>query len=133
MGNLTADQAIQVSGILHDLSDSISNYVISNQDALQPADKQSLMAAQGQILDLADGLLDDASDLVFQDVGQQLIQLNAINKGIADKLKTLGNIQNVIGIAGDVLVLAKAICSFNPGDIAQAGGDIINKLGIKIG
>jgi hypothetical protein len=133
MGNLTNDQAIQVSDILHQLSDAISNYVVSNEDNLAPEDKQSLVDTQGQILNLADGVLDNASDLIFQDVGTQMTQLTAINTNIAAKLKTLASIQNVIEVAADVLTMTSAICTFNPGQIAQSAGDIINKLGIKIG
>jgi hypothetical protein len=132
MGNLTADQAVQVSDILHELSDAISGYVISNQDTLSPDEKQSLLDYQGKILDQADGLLDDASDLVFADVALQLKQLDSINTGITQRLKVLGDIQNIIEIAADVLTLTESICTFNPGAIAQSAGDILDKLGIKV-
>jgi hypothetical protein len=133
MGNLTADQAVQVSGILQQLANSISAYVIDNQTSLVPEDKQQLLDIQGQIAGKADNLLDYASDLVFADVDLQLAQLNAINTGIAQKLKTLGNIQKVIEIAADALTLTEAICTFNPGAIASSAGDIISQLGISIG
>ncbi|MEO8948597.1 MAG: hypothetical protein ABI308_09330 [Mucilaginibacter sp.] len=133
MGNLSTAQALQVVAILQDLADALSGYVISNQAQLAAADKEAIMVSQEKIVDLANRMTDQAADLVFEDVDQQLTQLETINKGVAQQLQALGDVQKVISLAADLLTLAVAISTFKPGDIASSAGDILNQLDIKIG
>lgn len=133
MGDLSTDQALTVIGQLQDIAAALSAFVITNSAKLSAADKEAIMDLQEKLVNLANKIADEESDLVFQDVDLQLAQLKAINDKIAGKLKTLGSIQKVIKVAADLVSLAFAISTFKPGDIASSAGDILDQLGIKIG
>lgn len=131
MNKLTVEQATQIADQLHEIAYAFAGYVISNQKTLAPGQKKQLVNNQLKILNIADELLDYASDLVFEDIDQQLEALDSVNKIIAGKLKTLTDLQKIIAVSTASLLLAEAIISADPKGIAHAAGDIFKAMKIK--
>lgn len=128
MNKLTVKQATQIADQLHEIAYAFAGYVISNQKTLAPEQKKQLVNNQQQILKIANQLLDYASDLVFDDIDQQLDALNEVNAIIGQKLKTLADLQKIIEVSTASLLLAEAIISANPKGIAHAAGDIFKAM-----
>lgn len=128
MNKLTAQQATQIADQLHEIAYAFAGYVISNQKTLAPEQKKQLVNNQLKILKIADDLLDYASDLVFDDIDQQLGALSEVNAVIRQKLKTLTDLQKIIEVSTAALLLAEAIISADPKGIAHAAGDIFKAM-----
>lgn len=131
MNKLTVEQATQIADQLHEIAYAFAGYVISNQKTLAPEQKKQLVNNQLKILNIADQLLDYASDLVFEDIDQQLEALDSVNKIIVQKIKTLSDLQKIIAVSTASLLLAEAIISADPKGIAHAAGDIFKAMKTK--
>ena len=128
MANLTSDQAKQLSENFYDMSTAITDFRITNWEALSPLENKELSDTRYQLLKSGEDILAFATTLVMDEVADSLEKINAVTTEIKGTLSTLWNIQKGLNVAAALVALGIAITARDPQSISNSIKSVLETL-----
>jgi hypothetical protein len=117
MGNLTSEQALELSNYFLTLSQTIGQYRIDNFESLSSDQDNRIKDLHWSVMMYANNFNALSTILVLDEVEESLNAINQITRNINETISHLENIQKVIDIATAVVSLGASILSTDVLDI----------------
>ena len=126
MAKLTAQQVKDLSKHFFSVAQSLTQFREAHWDRLTKAQHQQLSRLQWSVYNSTDDLLARSSAMALDEVPETLAQIGRATQQANQTIKTTDSVNQVVGIATQVIRLGGAVLSQSPLAIISALADLTN-------
>lgn len=120
MAKTTREQAKDLAQVFRELSNELGDYRFENWGMLTASQRQQIENTEWTLLNHSSDFITTAVGIGLDDVTKDLAAISAATASAKKVIKTINSVKSILAISADLLVLAGAVASQNPGSILTA-------------
>jgi hypothetical protein len=132
---LTDDQMQALAQSFHDIAFEVGQVRLDAISAGSQLTDPSIVQLQGYVYSLMNASTNfalKAANLTLANADEAVSEITLATKAADDALHKLENVDKAVQIASSVIVLAMAISSKDPGQIASAAKSVVTNAGLSV-
>ncbi len=124
--NLTFEQVLDLSIAVKAVADGIANYQLENFQQLSTPERRELTEVEFEVRDVYRDLLNEATQVAWEDMEAALEQIEASTSAVRKTLKKITAFRRALSIAAGVIAITGAIATAKAIDAANSTAELLD-------